>query len=77
MVVHSRFQYIFLSIQQWLLLTPDRPCDQHVRLTRSMSLTVKHLSTKGLLFQLAMALCNDLRVDASALRASPPAFWLR
>jgi hypothetical protein len=29
-----------------------------------------------LIFQLAMALCNALR-DASALRATPPAFWLR
>jgi hypothetical protein len=56
MVVHSRFQYIFLSIQQWLLLAPDLPCAQHVRLTRRISLTVKRPSTKGLLMMILLLL---------------------
>jgi hypothetical protein len=46
------FNTLFLPIQQWLLLAPDRPCAQHVQSTRRMSLTVKRPSIKGLPFQL-------------------------
>jgi hypothetical protein len=46
--VVTSYEYISLPTQQWLLLAPDRPCDQHVQSTRRMSLTVKRLSTKGL-----------------------------
>jgi hypothetical protein len=59
MVVHSRFQYIPLTTQQWLLLTPDRPCAQHVQSTRRMSLTVKRPSNKGLPFQVVRRFVRD------------------
>jgi hypothetical protein len=73
MVVHSRFQYISLSTQQWLLLAPDRPCAQHVQSTRRMSLTVKRPSTKGLPFQLVMSPATNHVCSTARLAARPHA----
>jgi hypothetical protein len=75
MVVHSPFQYISLSTQQWLLLAPDRPCYQHVQSTRRMSLTVKRPSTQGSTFQVVMSPPSNHVCSTARLAARPVDLW--